>query len=102
MYQLEGDHVRFAGLLRDHDNVELFLWVWMASRLLAAIPELGGGKAGMFLEISDEIVRIAVTDEMSYLRDRPAGIFEQFFRLLHSANGYILLIGDIGGFLECP
>ena len=70
----------------------------MASRLLAAVPELGGGKAGMFLEISDEIVRIAVPDEMGYIRDSPAGIFKQFLRFLHPANGYILLIGDIGVF----
>ena len=83
-------------------NVELFLWSWMASRLLAAVPELGGGKAGMFLEISDEIVRVAVPDKMGYLHDRSAGIFKQLFRLLHPANGNILLIGDIGGFLECP
>ena len=74
----------------------------MALRLLAAVPELGGGKAGMFLEISDEIIRIAVPDEMGYLRDRSAGIFKQLFRLLHPANGYILLIGDAGRFFECP
>lgn len=89
----------YCGIMND---VELLLWAWMASRLLAAVPEFGGGKAGMFLEISDEIVRVAVPDEMSYLRDRLAGIFEQFFCLLHPASCDILLIGDIGGFLECP
>jgi hypothetical protein len=70
--------------------------------MLAAVPEFGGGKAGMFLEIPDKIVRIAVPDEISYLRDRPAGIFKQLFRFLHSPDGYIFLIGDIGGFLERP